>query len=61
MGGWGWGLGYNKLLLNQLWSCVLKLVIGMVFHRDAPENENLVLKRSVLGLGRVMNRNVARV
>ena len=33
----------------------------MVFHRDAPENEKLVLKRSILGLGRVMNRDVARV
>ena len=32
-----------------------------MFHRDAPENEKLVLKRSVLGLGRVMNRDVARV
>ena len=28
----------------------------MVFHKDAPENEKLVLKRSVLGLGRVMWR-----
>ena len=26
----------------------------MVFHKDAPENEKLVFKRSVLGLGRVM-------
>ena len=26
-----------------------------------PENEKLVLKRSVLGLGRVMNLDVARV
>ena len=33
----------------------------MVFHRDAPENEKLVLKRPILGLGRVMNRDVARV
>ena len=30
--------------------------VGIVFHRDAPENEKLVLKRSILGLGRVMNR-----
>ena len=28
----------------------------MVFHRDAPENEKLVLKRSVLGLGRDRDR-----
>ena len=27
---------------------------GTVFHRDAPENEKLALKRSILGLGRVM-------
>ena len=32
----------------------------MVFHKDAPENEKLVLKRSVLGLGRVMYFDVAR-
>ena len=35
----------------------------MIFHRDAPENEKLIffLKKSILGLGRVMNRDVARV
>ena len=33
----------------------------MVFHKDAPENEKLVLKRSILGLGRVMYLDVARV
>ena len=33
----------------------------MVFHKDAPENEKLVLKRSVLGLGRVMYLDVARM
>ena len=33
----------------------------MVFHKDAPENEKLVLKRSVLCLGRVMYRDVARM
>ena len=32
-----------------------------MFHRDAPENEKLVLIRSIIGLGRVMNRDVARV
>ena len=33
----------------------------MTFHKDAPENEKLVLKRSILGLGRVMNLGVARM
>ena len=60
---------YNNLLLNHLWNCVLKLGselhdfiwFGIVFHRDAPENDKLVLKRSILRLGRVMNRDMARV
>ena len=33
----------------------------MVFHKDAPENEKLFLKRSVLGLGRVIYLDVARM
>ena len=33
----------------------------MVFHKDAPENEKLVLKRFILGLGRVMNFDVVRM
>ena len=33
----------------------------MVFHKDAPENEKLVLKRSILGLGRVMYLGVGRM
>ena len=33
----------------------------MVFHKDAPENEKLVLKRSVLGFGRVIYLDVARM
>ena len=33
----------------------------MVFHKDAPENEKLVLKRSILVLGRVMYVDVARM
>ena len=33
----------------------------MVFHKDAPENEKLVLKRSIIGLGRVMYLDVARI
>ena len=32
-----------------------------MFHRDAPENEKLVLITSVKGLGRAMNRDVARM
>ena len=44
------GFIYKNLLLNHLWSCVLKLLselpdiiwFGIVFHRDAPENEKLV-------------------
>ena len=35
--------------------------VGIAFHRDAPENEKLVLKRSILGLGRVITLYVARV
>ena len=35
--------------------------VGIVFHMDVTENEKLVLKISILGLGRVMNRDVARV
>ena len=33
----------------------------MVFQKDAPENDKLVLKRSILGLGRVMYLDVARM
>ena len=33
----------------------------MVCHKDAPENEKLVLKRSILGLGGVMYLDVARM
>ena len=33
----------------------------MVFHKDAPENEKLVLKRSILGLGRVIYLDGARM
>ena len=33
----------------------------MAFHKDAPENEKLVLKRSILDLGRVIYLNVARI
>ena len=37
------------------------ILFGMVFHKDAPENDKLVLKRSVLGLGRTMYLDVARM
>ena len=37
------------------------ILFGIVFHNDVPENDKLVLKRSILGLGRVMNRDVARM
>ena len=33
----------------------------MVFHKDAPENKKLILKRFILGLGRVMNFDVVRM
>ena len=33
----------------------------MVFHKDSPEIEKLVLKRTILGLGTVMNLDVARM
>ena len=60
---------YYNILLYQLWSWVSKLRselhdfigAGIEFQRDAPENEKLVLKRSILGLGRVMVRDEARV
>ena len=59
---------YNILLLNHLWNYVLKLVselhdfisVRTAFQSDTPENEKLVLKRSILGLGRAMNRDVVR-
>ena len=37
------------------------ILFGIVFHKDAPENDKLVLKRSILGLGRVISLDVARV
>ena len=37
------------------------ILFGIIFHKDAPENEKLVLKRSILGLGRDMNLDVALV
>ena len=37
------------------------ILFGMVFHKDAPENDKLVLKRSILGLGRDMYLDVAQM
>ena len=53
------------LVLNNLWSCVLKLIsvlhdvllAGIEFQRDAPAKEKLVLNRSILGLGSIMDRD----
>ena len=53
---------YYNPLLYQLCSWGLKLRselhdfigAGIEFQRDAPENEKLILKRYILGLGRVM-------
>ena len=39
----------------------MKLISELHDFRYVPENEKLVLERSILGLGRVMNRDVARV
>ena len=39
----------------------MKLISELHDFRYVPENEKLGLKRSVLGLGRVMNRDVARL
>ena len=33
----------------------------MVFHKDAPEKEKIVFKKYILGLGRVMYLDVARM
>ena len=60
---------YFWIICGAVFLCVLKLVselhgfiwAGIAFQRDARGNEKLVLKRSILILGRVMNRDVARV
>ena len=60
---------YYLLFLSYLRSCVLKLMsvlhevicVGIEFQRDAPAKEKLVLNRSVLGLGRIIDRDGARL
>ena len=60
---------YYILFLNHLRSCVLKLMsvlhevicVGIDFHRDAPAKEKLVLNRSILGLGSIIDRDGARL
>ena len=60
---------YYIVFLSHLRSCVLKLMgvlhevicVGIEFERDAPAKEKLVLNRSILGLGSVMDRDGARL
>ena len=60
---------YYILFLSPLRSCVLKLMnvllevicVGIEFHRDAPAKEKLVLNRSILGLGSIIDRDGARL
>ena len=59
---------YYILFLSHLRSCVLKLMsvlhevicVGIEFQRDAPAKEKLVLNRSILGLGSIIDRDGAR-
>ena len=60
---------YYILFLSHLRSCVLKLMsvlhevicVGIEFQRDAPAKEKLVLNRSILGLGSIIDRDGARL
>ena len=60
---------YYILFLSNLWSCFLKLMsalhefiwAGIEFQRDAPAKEKLVLKRSILGLGSVVDCDETRL
>ena len=60
---------YYILFLSLLRSCVLKLMsvlhkvicVGIEFQRDAPAKEKLVLNRSILGLGSIIDREGARL
>ena len=60
---------YYTLFLSHLRSCVLKLMsvlhkvicVGIEFQRDAPAKEKLVLNRSILGLGSIIDRDGARL
>ena len=56
---------YYISFLNHLWGCVFKLtsvlheiiLAGIEFQRDAPAKDRLVLNRSILGLGSIMDRD----
>ena len=60
---------YYILFLSHLRSCVLKLMsvlhevicVGIEFQRDAPAKEKLVLNRSILALGSIIDRDGARL
>ena len=60
---------YYILFLSHLWSCVLKLMsvlhevtwAEIKFQGDAPAKEKLVLNRSILGLGSVIDCGEARL
>ena len=60
---------YYILFLSNLWSCFLKLMsalheviwAGIEFQRDAAAKEKLVLNRSILGLGSIIDRDGARL
>ena len=60
---------YYILFLNHLWSGVLKLLsalhevirAGIKFQRDAPAKEKLVLNRSILRFGIIIDRDGARL
>ena len=57
------------LFLGHLWSCVLKLMsvlyevirAGIEFQMDGPAKEKLVLSRSILGSGNIMDRDGSRL
>ena len=60
---------YYILFLRHLRSCVLKLMsvlhnvicVGIEFQRDAPAKEKLVLNRSILRFGIIIDRDGARL
>ena len=60
---------YYSLFLSHLRSCVLRLMsllhevicVGIEFQRDAPAKEKLVLNRSILGSGSIIDRDGARL
>ena len=60
---------YYILFLSHLRSCVLKLMsvlhevicVRIEFQWDAPAKEKLILNRSILGLGSIIDRDGARL